>query len=427
MALNIGRLFGRGRETPGNFVALDNDGETEVARTEIYTGVNDSSLLGVRDGVVEDATDNILNVRGEPAGILPYLEQQNLVGPDTDVSNADAVEYGLITAVRGEQPGTIADGVSVGGFGGGVDERSMVPGGDAFSSQTQPHADGLILDVVGREPSAAQDVFVTEFRDGASNTLEFTAAANAPLDKSTPLLFHDDENRDGDLDDRGERVSGDGPNVLYRQGARADHPLADDIARTSQIQAENGGLDTTDERPEFGASGFLPEVNDEVLLARGSNLKTDTEVTDYLEGGVISKWEGPDLDAAKNEVSIESLELAGADGSAGTRQAAGIDVWEHASSSGIADMETAIPGITIKGGEQIIMANTEGDFLARSSLGDADGPSTLLGGHFDVGSPESPAEIAFEFHPVVEHHDPGVADHLMGDFDGDGHVDASDL
>jgi hypothetical protein len=111
------------------------------------------------------------------------------------------------------------------------------------------------------EPEAAQDVFVTEVVSRQDGISVFGSG--------------------GGVDDVREAGRLEYPNLT----ARADHPVADDVAFS------------------------LPEVDDEVLLSdvaarTPSGLKFDTEVTDYAEGGTTAaKWELSEYDATRNESS----------------------------------------------------------------------------------------------------------------------------
>jgi|GEM_PF-6362879 len=438
MAFNLSRIFGRGNpaqgqastgvqsgddastnvaERAGSIVILDNDGETEVARFAPAT----------TGGAQGDAT------------------HERLLGPEGPLNlnnkNPELTRF----QEGGGQAGVVAEG---------------------FTSQTQPHADGLILDVAGGS-NVTEDMaeIVLNARDTADgpaggqgsvdgsvwddtdivHALAGTAPGGAPaagvteivssataLDKSTPLIFRDTGGPEGDgvLSDSG---SGQFTGLAEGRAALdAGFTLSDDLV--NEAVGPQGLLPYMEQSnlrehgPGSGAEGFLPEVNDEVLVARqGLALKTDTEVTDYAEGGVSGYVEDEDRDG----------DLAD------RGEAAGIDVWEHASST---EVETATAGIIQKGGDVGAdrgalagsvheIEDSPGFILQKDDVtatfalqADDDGPSTLL----DLSPAGSPADgaddVTFVFHPVPGH-DTGAdeAAGLLGDFDGDGDVDGADL
>ncbi len=285
MALGISKLFGRGRGNlapentdsdsyAGTVVPLDNDGETELAvagsdDTDGAKSILDTGRAGLaqdvmKDGsdnitlenyatsgadtdepghVVEDAMDVILNVRESGAGadgLLPHMEQSNistkytgggLLGasggeapPDGDA--ADAVEYGLLTAARGEAE--IPEGFSLPEVGDEV-LRQAGPGGPSGIIADIPHMDGEMTGLISEVGFPAVDA----------------------------------------------------------------------------INQDNGGLEPVDEHPDFGAA------------------------VDHERG---LKWQPSEYDAAKNEVSIETLEASHGGASAPHGDA-------------VAEVETAIPAV----------------------------------------------------------------------------------
>jgi hypothetical protein len=521
MALNIGRLFGRGRENPQpeNIVILDNDGETEVARFAPGTTVDAQGITSPRDPASGQATgitamddwearavaegagpaafesqtrphaDGIVSPRdmasGQATGITAMDDWETPVALDSgDQSAASDVPEAAVTTSEGDtathersmapneplnmlnnknpeltryenmvsdHPAGEAAGLYTGVNDGSLlgvteygDARNLPGikveiGAAGLTSQTQPHADGLILDATGQ---GITDHFAELIVDRAA----------APIDKSTPLLLRDDPSQQGVTEDMAEIVlnaqdpgsgetarmlSDPGPGQLsglhFEDSVRtapgaldAGFSISDDIGGNSPqpegILPYMEQSNIIEEIPipsvQENAQGFRPEVDDEVLLARQPlGLKTDSEVTDYAEGGttnvsvggfgggvderqglysanlgggllgatadhplgddlgvadaftvkhsikgempdtLASKWELSEFDASKNEVSIETLEVAHEGINDQTpadwneRSAPGIDVWEHAATSNVAEVETAIPAIIQKGGD----------------------------------------------------------------------------
>jgi hypothetical protein len=153
---------------------------------------------------------------------------------------------------------------------------------------------------------------------------------------------------------------------------------------------------------------------------------------------------GAGLKAGSSEVIMETFQgRTGPNGDMDERNA--VDVWEHASTSNIAEVETAIPAIIEKGGDIPTGQAAQDVFVTElrdaadptalktewiTSLHDEDGPSTLLGATFVEASAAEPGGdhgLVFQ-HVFEEQSDADMpAESLDGDFDGDGSIDGADF
>ena len=312
--------------------------------------------------------------------------------------------------VSGERPLPEGAQVSVGGFGGGVDDDRINDQTPADWNEHGRHRpDGEAATEYGltdKGITSASGIYEEHTDSDVANEVTGGLPFIVPAENANVVGFHEDENADGDFDDRGETSrrsfglnngfdqEGTSAGVVdettdrARQGvwgqlppdrsATADHPLRDDMAFLSGAEDDGQAPGVTNARelalddflaategPPNDASSFKTlsgmdsetEVVESTSLgsqyvdtATTAGLKYETEVTDYREGGVNqfnpkevsvdrvrpggdarTKWEGPDFDAGKNEVSIETLEIAHEGLSVREAGARGIslDTWEH--------------------------------------------------------------------------------------------------
>lgn len=564
--------------------AMD-DWESPTARIQ-GEGTREGYLADVLEdipipSVTEDATDVVLNARGEADAILPYVEQENiysnnigggLLGVTGDGNRGDTST--LERSVPPEGPLNLNNkNPELNRFDSAGSPEGTV-GGDGFASHTQPHADGLVLDALGREPNAAQDVFVTELtspdrgplaaRYEDFNMQDGAAAADISVggfgggvdDRSIAPGGHDASQEglitetgfpafkstsgmDDDADAARLDPQAEPDGIMIWNGEPVSHGFTGSDEQVSQLVAnlqQRGLIDTStgeivwadeasgnftgsDEetgallawlqenrlidtstgevvwlrQPTVGADGLvdqdleqpdmtttarqasnlkyetevtdyaedggnafaLPEVNDEVLVARGPAPSPDYnpkelweaahregdprvkwDLSEYDAGtsavtvptqdgtskeaaimddsaapdGLITEVAFPGADASKNEVAIETLELTHEGATA--RTAPGIDVWEHAATAdGVAQVETAIPAFTAKIGDE-------------ASLAMDDGPSTLLAPTGSIPGTD-PEALSLNFEEI-KFTAPDIEDAIAGDYDGDGSVDGAD-
>jgi hypothetical protein len=158
-----------------------------------------------------------------------------------------------------------------------------------------------------------------------------------------------------------------------------------------QIQSENQRVQEAD--------GVVQHNQTDLEFARAPH----PTITANGEGGIIAKWEGPDFDASKNEVSIESLELAHEGVRGGSQD-----------QPGVVGTAYALPEV----GDEVLV-----EFQAKEP-GRIEYPNLLQGAKHDTMELEEVHFVRGTARP--EHLDDDGPSHLLGDADGDVDVDGTD-